>query len=222
MNPRPVTLACVVEGHGEYHALPLLLERLCAEVAPGVPVSIRRPPFRRPRSKLLQQGELERTVASLGPAVRGKAGGIRVLLDANDDCPAELGPRLLERAQDAAGGVPVAVVLAKREFEAWFLAAASSLAGKRGLPNDLADHDDPEGVRDAKGWLRDRMPPGTSYSESVDQPALSAHLNIGLVAARSPSFRKLRRAVVELLGIMDEPRNGPRESQGAAGGETVS
>lgn len=40
-----------------------------------------------------------------------------VLLDADDDCPAELGPSLLKRCREATG-LPVAVVGADREFHA--------------------------------------------------------------------------------------------------------
>ncbi len=32
---RIVTIACIVEGHGEVHALPLLLRRIASAVDPG-------------------------------------------------------------------------------------------------------------------------------------------------------------------------------------------
>jgi hypothetical protein len=37
---RPVTLASVVEGHGETTALPVLLRRMAAEIAPEVYVQV--------------------------------------------------------------------------------------------------------------------------------------------------------------------------------------
>lgn len=50
-------------------------------------------------------------------------------------------------------------------------ASAASLAGKRGLPDDLQPPEqDPEQLRDAKGWLARQMP--RRYHETVDQPAL--------------------------------------------------
>jgi hypothetical protein len=80
----------------------------------------------------------------------GPSGGILVLLDADDDCPAELAPALLNRARSARPDRRVSVVLAKREFEAWFLASAQSLAGRFSSPADMEAPDDPEGVRGAK------------------------------------------------------------------------
>jgi hypothetical protein len=44
-------------------------------------------------------------------------------------------------------------VLANKEFEAWFLAGASSLAGHHGFPADLAPPPEPESIRGAKEWL---------------------------------------------------------------------
>jgi hypothetical protein len=92
-----------------------------------------------------------------------------VLLDADDDCPAELGSSLLARARSARPDKPVAEVLPKQEFEAWFLAAAASLGGRCGLPDGLTTPDDPEGIRDAKGWLTERRIDSLRYSPTADQ-----------------------------------------------------
>src|SRR5688572_29082730 len=91
----------------------------------------------------------------------GTEGAVLVVLDGDDDCPAQLGPVLLRRAEGACRTIPVAVVLAKKEFEAWFIASAASLAGRRGLPADLRAPADPEAIRDAKGWLSCQMPRGS-------------------------------------------------------------
>ena len=83
----------------------------------------------------------------------GRAGGVLVLLDADDDCPAALGPALLERARAARSDVPISVVLANREFEAWFIAAAESLAGTHGFPADLTPPLTPRRSGEPKnGW----------------------------------------------------------------------
>ncbi len=58
---------------------------------------------------------------------------ILILIDADDDCPAQVGPELLHRATVARSDVPLGVVLAKREFEAWFLAARCVSTGLRQL-----------------------------------------------------------------------------------------
>jgi hypothetical protein len=82
------------------------------------------------RNKVVREGELERAITQ---AVRDRPGvaAVIVILDADDDCPAELGGLLLNRSVTATDK-PVGVVLAKREFEAWFLGAKESLRGKRG------------------------------------------------------------------------------------------
>ena len=53
--------------------------------------------------------------------------------------------------------VDILVALAHREYETWFLTAARSLRGLRGLPEDLDPPPVAEGIRDAKGWLGARM-----------------------------------------------------------------
>lgn len=53
----------------------------------------------------------------------------------------------------------VAVVLANREYEAWFIAAAESLNGCRGFQCHANDVQvDQEIPRNAKAWVRERMP----------------------------------------------------------------
>ena len=111
---------------------------------------------------------------------------------------AELGPVLLERALQTHGNLPVAVVLAKCEFEAWFLAAAESIRGWRGLRNDIHSPDDPEAIRDAKGWLSNRMENGRKYHEKRDQPALTDSFDLEQ-ARRADSFDKCYRDIVHLL-----------------------
>jgi hypothetical protein len=54
----------------------------------------------------------------------------------------------------------------------------------------------PEAIRDAKGWLGQRMPRG--YSPTTDQPALTGLFDLGL-ARSSPSFDKLVRELTRLL-----------------------
>jgi hypothetical protein len=84
---------------------------------------------------------------------------------------------------------PVSVVLAKREFEAWFIAASGSLNGHRGFSLGDQNEIDPEQKRDAKGWMNERMADG--YREILDQPAFSACLNLEVAYERSRSFKKL-------------------------------
>lgn len=196
MNDRRA-IACIVEGHGEIDAVPILIRRIAAVLDPPVAVA---DPFvlRRQRDKLVKQGELEKAVELSARRV-GPGGPILILIDAEDDCPATLGPRLLERALKARNDRKIAVVLAKREFEAWFLAAAASLRGQRGLSRQLEAPDQPEEIRGAKEWLSRHKVDGTRYSPVIDQPELTAAFEFS-EASRSDSFQKCRREIVRLLG----------------------
>ena len=195
----PTVIVPIVEGDGEVRALPVLLRNLCRSIDSDRPMDIRRG-MRVNRGTLLKAGELERYV-DLAARTHGPTGATIVLVDADDDCAGELGPQLQARAGQARADAHVAVVLAVREYEGWFIAGASSIAGQRGLPDDLSRPPDPEAIRDAKGWLQDRRTDGLAYSPTVDQPALSALLDLNLARSNSPSFDKLWREVERLLRL---------------------
>ena len=190
MNIQPV-----VEGHGEVGAAPVLLRRLIGE-AQAWEVGVNRP-IRRNRSQLIQRAELEKTVrlARLQP----NCGGILILFDGDDDCPAELGPRVQQWATTVSGGVPCEVVMPHREHEAWFLAAIESLHGFRGIKPDTQPHPDPEAPRGAKEQLEARMLVGASYMETTDQPAFSDRFSLTVAYSQCRSFRKLTKSFGMLL-----------------------
>jgi hypothetical protein len=185
-------IGCVVEGHGEVKALPVLLRRLGNIHEPPVAVEVRRP-VRLGRSKALAKPEeFERAVA-LAALNAGPDGAVLVVLDADNDCPAQLAPQLLKRARNRiAGDVPLSVVIAKREFESWFLAALASLRGQRGIADEAEMPAQPEAIRGAKEWLSRCMSAGRTYRESLDQPALAAVFDLEQ-AKSAPSFCKLLR-----------------------------
>ena len=189
-------IATIVEGHGEVEAVPILLRRIAQDVFPGYAVNIPRP-IRVKRRQILKPGELERSV-DLAARRAGAGGGVLILLDANSDCPATLGPELLQRATEARKDRTIRVVLTKTEYEAWFLAAARSIAGRHGIADPIAPPPDPESIRDAKGWLSARMPPRRSYRATIHQPALTAIFDLHS-ARPAPSFDKMWRDVSSLL-----------------------
>lgn len=188
-------IVAIVEGHGEVLAVPTLLHRIATRVAPDETIIVS--PLRVHRSKIVAPGELEQAMAL---AVRriGSDGCVLVLLDADDDCPAQLGPHLLERATGAAPNHAVSVVLAKSEYEAWFLASATTVAGHLGIRSGFSPPAEPEAVRNAKGYLTDQMPRGQSYSPTKHQQELTRALDPDL-ARSAPSFDKLWREVASLL-----------------------
>ena len=194
----PPAIASIVEGDGEVSALPKLLHRIAAEL--GVPGLLTPNPMRIPRGKIAIAGGIERGVAAAALRVSGR-GGVLILLDADDDCPAEYGPVLLARAKGARPDKSVSVVLANREFEAWFLAAAPSLAGQFGFPAEFPQPQNPELPRDCKGLLTKARPKGQPYKETVDQPRLTSVFDLKMAREHSDSFDKFYREVARLLEI---------------------
>ena len=175
-----MALAAIVEGHAEMHSIPVLMRRLGIDVAR---------PFRVKRNLVVKPGELERAL-KFTLRDRQNVSAVLVLLDADDDCPAELAPQMLERCARVAS-VPVSVVFAVREIEAWFLGGIESLRGHRGIRDDASYDANPEAPRGAKerleGFMRD------SYVDVVDQPALMASLDWEAARLRCPSLDKLLR-----------------------------
>jgi len=188
-----MNVVCIVEGHGEVEALPVLVRRIAQELG----VFVRVPPaIRQPKSKLLREDDLRRAVR-LAAKRAGPADAILVLLDADDDCPAVLAPRMLATVRAERPDRPIAIVLAMREFEAWFLAAADSLVGGNSLLPGTKPPAEPERVRDAKGWLSQAM--GSRYSEVLDQPRFAARFDLAAARSACPSFDKLSRELASLL-----------------------
>jgi len=186
----------IVEGHGDVEAVPLLLRRVFHEHLERTGIEVLRS-IRVPKTKLLRVGELERAVELAARQIQ-HGDAVIILIDADDDCPAELAPKLLSRAKETRPDRDIRVILANKEYEAWFIAAAESIAGRRSLRADLVPHHDPETIQDAKRWLTTHSRPGTAYRETLDQPALTQVFDIER-ARKSPSFDKLCRDLSTLF-----------------------
>jgi hypothetical protein len=191
----------IVEGHGEVEAAPVLLRRLLAE-ADCQDVGVGRP-IRRTHSQLHSKEGIQAGVrlALLQP----ECAAVVILFDGEDDCPKELAAQVRVWARAAAASTPCDVVVAYREYETWFLAALESLRGQYGIAKNAAAPANPESKRDAKGALEEFMPPDRAYSETGDQPAMSAVFDMGLAHRRNRSFRKLVKAIGELLAQLRQP-----------------
>ncbi|NNB92789.1 DUF4276 family protein [Corallococcus exiguus] len=194
-------LGLIVEGHGEVFAAPILVRRLTQWLAPEVHPEVLLP-HRIPRGQLVKEDDLRRAIELTARKV-GDEGRILVLLDADKDLPCALGPQLLTWARAQRANRIISVVVAQCEYEAWFLAAAESLRGQRGLPANLGAPPQPEHIRDAKGWIGNQMPSG--YRETIDQPALTSVFDLE-AARRADSFDKLVRDMGTLLGVSVPPR----------------
>ena len=184
----------IVEGHAERESVPVLIRRILQDK--GVYRVNVRPGVRVPRDKLLKPDEFERRLefARRQPGARA----ITVIVDADNDCPRDLGPRLLARGLPVAAGMPLSVVLARMEMEAWFIAGIESLRGVGGIREDVRPPGDPETIADAKGWLTRHMLPGYSYMPVDNQSALAQRFDYVAAAARSRSLRKFLKDLTEI------------------------
>lgn len=198
----------IVEGYGEERAVPILLRRWLQFRDFHRHFEVPDRAINAKGSGRLKAGlDYQRHVGIehyIRAALRNGPDAILVLLDADDECARratgpKLGPEILARAREVAATVPVAVVVANREFEAWFLAALQSLRARGLVPprGNLLDPVDPEAVRDCKGRIGDFM--GCGYEETMHQYALTQGLGFSQsMGIRSPSYAKLLRDLERL------------------------
>jgi hypothetical protein len=190
----PYRILAIVEGHGEVRAVPALLRRWFQHR--------RFRNFETPDQAIRAPGAgglkcVRDTAEDLGIetfvelALAERPDGILVVLDADDECLKRkgarrgLGPELRDRARAVARSIPVEVVVADREYEAWFLAGLASLrrAGKVPREARLPALSDLEKIR-------------RPYEETTDQADLTLALPFTPgMAMRSRSYRKLMHAL---------------------------
>jgi hypothetical protein len=184
-----------VEGHGEVEAVPVLLRRL-RDLAQAYPLEVNAP-IRRHYSDFFEEQQVRRAIRI---ALKLSCDAILLMVDGDGDrdCPHDQAPQILRWAQAEAAGKPCALVMAYREYEAWFLASIESLRGTRGIRADAESHPEPEEPKGAKGRLEERMEAGRSYSETADQPALSAEFDMKPTYEKCRSFRHLVKVFGEL------------------------
>jgi hypothetical protein len=180
----------IVEGHGEVQAVPILLCRIAGKsgksfesIRVNAPIRIKSGSF------LNDQAYFGRYLSLAAEKAKQAAGVVLILLDCEDDCAAKLGPSLVARARAVRPDVTTLVCLAVREYETWLVAAAKSLRGQGGLPSDLEPPPHAERIRNAKGWLSERMP--GKYDEIVHQAAFTRVFDLDAAKRGSRSFARL-------------------------------
>ena len=94
-----LNLCCIIEGHGEEQAVPVLVRRIQQTLREDIQLEFQR--LRVPRHRMVKPHELERAV-ELAARLAIPPRGILILVDADDDPPCILGPKLLQRAKACA------------------------------------------------------------------------------------------------------------------------
>lgn len=183
-------IVCIVEGEGDRIALPALIGRLCPSAIVPQPIKAR-------RNQITKRDMLGKFLSYGNAAIaeKNREGVILIVVDADDDCPADLGPRIL---QDACALLPTRkcfVVLAKRMYETWLVAG--------GVAGDTAYADDIESVANPKVILQSTF---GHYKETVDQLRLTRLMDPSRARSGSPSFDKMCRTVEEICVWFDSAR----------------
>jgi hypothetical protein len=222
----------IVEGHGEVAAVPILLKRWLrfrrysnVEVNMGGPVRA----AGQGAIKVAHDRENELGIEYyLEIALRRRPDAVLVLLDADEDCPMNLASDLLARARTMVpADYPIGVVVAKREYEAWFLAAFASAKFRQSLMEQefrlerqsLPRGTDVEAIADCKARIAGLI--GLGKYERVHQPALTQILPFTpRMARRSRSFRKLLKELHGLL--MKARRRRSSANRGPSRGDSAS
>lgn len=192
-----LTVVPIVEGHGEVPSVRILLERIWYELLQGEFIEVLQP-IRQPRGRLAsnKEGALEKALNLAAGKLRARSGLqhpklILILLDRNTDLPCQLAPSLLQIAHACRADQDVACVIANVEYETWFVAAAASLSEYLDLSKDASLPETPEKFGSGKAWIEQRFK--GRYSETVDQPRLTARMDLHACRSRSLSFDKLCR-----------------------------
>ena len=196
----------IVEGEGEVEAVPRLLGKLLSENG-RYDLPIARPKNANGRSNLDKPGGLESFV-ELSWRERD-CGATLVLVDADKDCPVTIASGYVRRIRAIGVRFSVVVVVAKCEYEAWFLASLETIAGREwqtrvGLPEELDYPGDVEAIVGVKGWLDRHLPPAHSYKPSQHQALLTTMLDAEMARRRSASFRRLCRALEQAVEAIDQ------------------
>jgi hypothetical protein len=186
----------VVEGDGDFFAVPELIRRVAYE-AGHFDIRVLRPHKRGELPKVLKRFEDYLRAAALENAP------ILWVLDYDcatcDQVDRDLA-HLQSRAEAVKPAQPVAFALMVKEYESLFLADAETT--RAAFPDIAAEQefpDDPEAIRDAKGWLSNARPKGLAYKATSHQMKLTSQLDLQRLRDRSPSFLRFEAALKSLL-----------------------
>lgn len=197
---KTLVVAPIVEGHGEVEAVPVLLRRLIPHYWPDIGIDVIRP-IRQPRDRLVQNkdGCLDKSVQLAAAKLVQRQPDrsscmILILCDADDDCARILaeGMRFVSGQYAQTLCIQISEVLAVPAFETWFAGAAESLRRFLKIENSFSANPEVAGYR--KSWVETRFC-GVKYSETVDQPKMTAAMDLDLCRERCSSFDKLVREI---------------------------
>jgi len=203
----------IVEGHGEERAVPCLIRRWLRHRGwdryfniPDLAINAKGCGKLKAAYDRRRHLGIEHYVEA---ALRNNPQAVLVVLDADDECVSRgpgngLGPDLFTRARNVAPPeLPVAVVVANREYEAWFLANFHTIKARGGFlaQAQYPAYNHPESHTGYKGLMANLI--GCKYEETSHQLFLTKLMGFKQGAClRSPSYGKLMRDLERLTREM--------------------
>ena len=196
----------IVEGPGDVEAVPALLWKLLAERG-RYDIQIETPQNAHGCGNLTTPGGIERFVQNAW--TKRDCGAVIVLVDADEKCPIEMAADFSRRISAIGVRFPVGIVIAKCEYETWFLASLETIAGMPlnggyGLPADLVYPGKVEERVGVKGWITKQFPDGRIYKETIHQAAMTKLIDPERVRQKSRSFRRLCHALEQAVNAIDQ------------------
>ena len=153
----------IVEGPGEVEAVPALLWRLLTEME-RYDIQVGDAQNAHGCGNLTVPGGVEKFVGNAW--TKRDCGAVLILMDAEEQCAMQLATDFSKRIRAMGVRFPVATVIAKCEFEAWFLASLETMTGER-FGN------------------RQGLPVGLSYPGEVEQESRGQGLDHEAIAGRA-------------------------------------
>lgn len=196
-------LLLIVEGHGDQDAVRLLARRVLHELHGRYDVELLAPQRRGEWPKVKQEFQRFYLSARLESAP--------ILWALDFDCADCLDPEQervwgLDQARSLDSTGLIDFVFFVKEFESLFLWEKSPL--EQGFGEPMAEKllpADPEGIRDAKGFVSGLLPKGRAYKPTTDQARIAQRLDLHLLVEKSPSFQRFEQALRNLTTIGAEP-----------------
>jgi hypothetical protein len=202
----------IVEGDGDIEAVPCLLYKLL-HLKQEFRISVAPPKNAHGCGNLLKRGGIERFVEYARMEPRCAAVLVIVDGDACGDCPVLTAQALAARVRAMPRSSPVEIVVANREYEAWFLASWGSMLGQRienriTIPIGATFTGNPESIRGVKEWISRQLPPGRIYKETEHQLTMTRLVDVNVARTNSRSFRRMCTALDQLLAAIPACRLG--------------
>ncbi len=190
----------IVEGEGEIDSVPKLIYKILRHLGRNDFV-VTDGKSAGGCTNLKKQADLTRLLRS----AERESGiiGTLILIDADDNCPVTLANEIVQLVNTISVRYSVVVVVANREYEAWFLASLETVRGSENIPADSVFSGDIEGKSDVKGWLTKQMPKGKAYKENTHQVLMTQKIDVTTAHQNSRSFRRLVHAVELLVDAAD-------------------